>query len=77
MEQTEVGFVTSVRDYLIHLEGLPSAQPNNLLMSEQGSKALVSSLSNDSLGALVINQHSPSPQESFTRVGRWHHPSHG
>lgn len=63
--QTEVGYVISCEDYLLNLEGLPSAHLNDLLVSDSGGRALVSSLESNRVQALMLDTAHPKPGDCF------------
>lgn len=51
----EVGFVTAAKEYLIHLEGLPSARINDVIENDEGRRALVLALNEDVVQALLLD----------------------
>src|SRR3972149_7637091 len=57
----EVGFVVSIQDYLIHIEGLPSAKMNDIVVTKTGGRALVSALNDDLVEALMLDAERPKP----------------
>jgi F-type H+-transporting ATPase subunit alpha len=57
----EVGFVISTQDYLVHIEGLPSAKMNDIVVTKSGSRALVSALNGDLVEALMLDAERPKP----------------
>ncbi len=61
----EVGYVKALKSYLLQIEGLPSVKINDLLISESGSQALVKSLEENVVYALLVNQSTPLPTHSF------------
>jgi len=61
----EVGIVKSVKDYILVLEGLPSARLNDIIATRDGKRALVSSLSEDLLTALLLDKAVVKPGETF------------
>lgn len=61
----EVGFLTQIQDYLFYVEGLPSARINDLIVSEKGSRALVTGLSKDRVEAMLLDRERPKPGEMF------------
>lgn len=61
----EVGFIISRRDYLLYLEGLPSARINDVIISEKGGRALVSSLEGDKIQALMLEHQELKPGDLF------------
>lgn len=63
--QSEIGYVTSCEDYLFYLEGLPGARINDILVTDDGSRALVSELSGNRVQALMLDTARPKPGDSF------------
>ena len=61
----EVGITKSVKNYILVLEGLPSARLNDLIATRDGKRALVSSLSEDHLTALLLDKAVIKPGETF------------
>lgn len=51
----EVGFVVTAKGYLLSLRGLPSARINDILEDKDGNKAIVVSLDDDYVSALLLN----------------------
>lgn len=66
MKEREVGFVIEAKQYVLMLEGLPSAQVNDLLVNESGGRAIVQSLAGDRLIALALDPGSPRAGERYT-----------
>ncbi|HET6369654.1 MAG TPA: F0F1 ATP synthase subunit alpha, partial [Nitrospiria bacterium] len=52
----EQGTVLSIGDGIVWIKGLPSAAMDEILLLEEGSRALVFYLAKDSLGAILLNQ---------------------
>lgn len=63
---SEMGFVTSARDYLLYIEGLPSAKIDDLIETSQGYRALVTGLDREKVEALMLDPDRPIPGDSFT-----------
>lgn len=61
----EVGFAVSVNNYLVTLEGLPSARINDVVVSEKGGRALVNSLEGNYIQALMLEVKHPKPGDIF------------
>jgi len=62
---TEVGIVKSVKNYILTLEGLPSARLNQVVTNRHGKRALVSSLSETQLEVLLLDRAAIKPGETF------------
>jgi F-type H+-transporting ATPase subunit alpha len=65
----EVGFVVSTQDYLVNLEGLPSAKINDIVTTKSGGRALVSALSKNTVEALMLDPERPKPGDYFEMSG--------
>lgn len=61
----EVGVVKSVKNYLLTFEGLPSARLNDILVSPDGRRALVSALDDHHLEGLMLDRGAPRPKDVF------------
>ncbi len=61
----EVGIVKSVKSYILTLEGLPSARLNDIIATRNGKRALVRSLSEFHLTALLLDEAVIKPGETF------------
>jgi F-type H+/Na+-transporting ATPase subunit alpha len=57
----EVGFVTSSQDYLVNLEGLPSAKIFDIVVTKTGGRAMVYNLSDTNVIALMLDAERPKP----------------
>jgi F-type H+-transporting ATPase subunit alpha len=65
----EVGFVVFAKGYLLSLEGLPSARINDILVDDDGNKAIVVSLDGDHVTALLLNDVNPKAGDRFSSSG--------
>jgi F-type H+/Na+-transporting ATPase subunit alpha len=61
----EVGYVVSSQDYLVNLEGLPSARINDIVMTKNGGRAMISALSRNTVEALMLDPERPKPGDFF------------
>lgn len=66
----EVGFVTDVRDFLVHLDGLPSVRINDLVESDDGALGFVGSLANNTTSVLMLTETAIKPGQLFRRSGK-------
>jgi F-type H+-transporting ATPase subunit alpha len=64
-EHEEVGFVTDVKQYLFSVEGLPSARVNDIIVHENGGRALVRALDNEKITALMLGSNYAKPGDRF------------
>jgi F-type H+/Na+-transporting ATPase subunit alpha len=67
----EVGFVVKAKRYLLAIEGLPSARVNDMLVDENGNRAIVRSLSDDHVSALALSG-TAKPGDRYTYLGNAH-----
>lgn len=51
----EVGFVTRAKRYVFFVEGLPSARVNDIIVDDEGNRALVQALADSHLMALALD----------------------
>ncbi|MBI2268514.1 MAG: F0F1 ATP synthase subunit alpha [Candidatus Blackburnbacteria bacterium] len=61
----DVGFVKSVKNFLIYLDGLPGARINQIIESKRGVRALVSNINRDLVEALLLGDADVKPGEMF------------
>jgi len=61
----EVGVVVSAKEYLLSLEGLPSAQIDDLIKDENGNRALVTALEDSVIEALLLDPVLARPGDKF------------
>jgi F-type H+-transporting ATPase subunit alpha len=66
MREREVGFIVEAKQYVLTLEGLPSAGVNDVIVHEKGGRALVQSLAGDRLTALALDYHLPRAGDRYT-----------
>jgi len=65
MKQKQVGYVISISDYLLTLNGLPEAKINDLIIDQDGNRAWVSGLLENSVQALLIDESSVKVGSQF------------
>lgn len=65
---TEVGYVTSSRDFLVYLDGLPSIRINDMVESDSGIKGLVASLSENAVEILMLDEANVYPGQMFKKL---------
>lgn len=63
----EVGYVISSRDFLMHLDGLPSARIFDLLQNEEGIRGVVTALDQDKVEAWVLDEGNIYPGQLFKK----------
>lgn len=69
-KMVEVGIVKSVKNYILTLEGLPSAHLNDLVATRDGKRAMISSLTETHLEALLLDKATIKPGEIFYPEGQ-------
>ena len=65
----EVGFVRTVKNFLLYLDGLPSIKVNDLVENENGLRGWVNSLLPDTVEVLLLDEGGVRPGELFKRSG--------
>ena len=70
-KKDEVGFVVKAKRYLLAIEGLPSARINDMLVDENGNKAIVRSLGDEHISVLALTGDS-KPGDRFTYLEGGH-----
>jgi len=61
----EVGYVVSTQDYIVIIEGLPSARLYNIVVTRNGGRAMISALEKDRVEALMLDSERPKPGDYF------------
>ncbi len=61
----EIGLVRANKHYLISIEGLPSANVHDIIVNEDGKRALVTSLSHDAVEAMMLDTSDVKPGQKF------------
>ena len=64
----EVGFVSEAKQYVLSLSGLPSARVGDVIVREDGSRAIVRALSGDQLTALSLHHGAPQAGERYMHL---------
>ena len=64
----EVGFVSEAKQYVLSLSGLPSARVGDVIIRQDGGRAIVRSLSGEALTALSLHHGAPQAGERYTRL---------
>jgi len=62
----EVGYVVSIQDYLVFVEGLPSARVNDIIVTNAGGRALVAALEQNIVEAWMLDTERPKPGDLLT-----------
>lgn len=66
--QTEIGYVTSARDFLVLLDGLPTIRINDMVQSETGARGWVNAIKEEGVEVLMLDEGKIVPKEMFTRL---------
>lgn len=61
----EIGIVKAVKQYLVSIEGLPSAHVHDVVKRDDGARALVTSLRHDAVEAMMLDQCDVAPGQTF------------
>lgn len=69
-QKTEVGYVLSIQDYLIYLDGLPTVRINDLVENEQDVRGVIASLLPDKAEAWILDEGVIAPGQLFKRTDR-------
>ncbi len=62
----EVGFVVNAKGYLLSLDGLPRARINDILIDDEKNRAIVVSLDDDLVTALLLDDVNPKAGDRYT-----------
>jgi F-type H+-transporting ATPase subunit alpha len=63
--EKEIGIVRANKHYLISIEGLPSAKIHDIIVNEDGKRALVTALSHDAVEAMALDVMEVHPGQKF------------
>lgn len=63
--EKEVGYVISTQDYIVFIEGLPTARLFNIIRTKNGGRAMVNGLEKDRVEALMLDAERPKPGDYF------------
>lgn len=68
MNQTEVGYVISSRNFLVSLNGFPTIRINDMVESELGLRGWVNSTAPDSVEVLMLDEGPILPKQQFKKL---------
>ncbi len=68
MDTQEGGYVTSSREFLVHLDGLPTIRINDMVESENGSRGWVNGIAEDAIEVLMLDEERITPRQMFKRT---------
>ena len=66
----EIGIVKSAKNFLVHLDGLPTIKVNELVENEAGVRGWVSTLLPETAEMLLIDDGQVEPGQVFKRIGK-------
>lgn len=64
----EVGFVVEAKQYVLTLEGLPSARVHDIIRRDDGARAIVRSLASERLTALALDPGEPRAGDRYAHT---------
>lgn len=67
-QQTEIGYVTSSRNFLVHLDGFPTIRVNDMVESDTSLRGWVNSTSKDQIEVLMLDEGAIVPKQQFRRL---------
>ncbi|KKS95492.1 MAG: ATP synthase F1 subunit alpha, F-type H+-transporting ATPase subunit alpha [Candidatus Gottesmanbacteria bacterium GW2011_GWA2_43_14] len=62
----EVGFVVKAQDYLVYLEGLPAVKIEDIVISREKGRAIVTALDHEKIEILMLDKQRPGPGDAFS-----------
>lgn len=65
----EVGFVKSIRNFLVYLDGLPTVRVNDIVVNEAGARGWISALLPDRVEMLLLDDSNIIPGQKFEQTG--------
>lgn len=68
MNQTEVGYVVSSRDFLVYLDGLPTIKVNDMVESDNTLRGWVNAIFEDKVEVLLLDEGRVVPGQQFKRL---------
>ena len=68
MNQSEVGYVVSSRDFLIYLNGFPTIKVNDMVESDNGLRGWVNSTLKDKIEVLMLDEGEIKPKQQFKKL---------
>lgn len=66
----EVGFTKSIRNFLIHIDGLPSVKINDMVQNEAGLRGWVRALYEDRIEVLLLDEGDVREGQIFRSMGK-------
>lgn len=66
--QTEIGYVNSIREFLATLDGLPTIRINDIVESDTGVRGWISTIGRDYADVLMLDEGIVVPKQMFKRL---------
>lgn len=66
--QSEIGYVTKVRDFLTRLDGFPTIRINDMVESDTGLRGWINTLGDDFTEVLMLDEGQITPRQMFKRI---------
>lgn len=68
MNQSEIGYVVSSRDFLVYVDGFPSIRINDMVESDNNLRGWVNSISENQIEVLMLDEGTIKPKQQFKRL---------
>ncbi|MBI4035409.1 F0F1 ATP synthase subunit alpha [Candidatus Daviesbacteria bacterium] len=68
MDQNEVGYVVSSRNFLVNLNGFPTIKVNDMLESDNNLRGWVNTLEKDKIEVLMLDEGTIKPKQQFKKL---------
>src|SRR5579884_3752674 len=68
MDRQEIGYASSVNDYLISVNGLPNARINEIVTTAGRSRGIITTLRDEEVDVLMLDSNPIRPREAFIRT---------
>lgn len=66
--QNEVGYVTSIRDFLINIDGFPTIRINDMVESDNGLRGWISNIGRQFAEVLLLDEGQVTPKQMFKKL---------
>src|SRR3989344_4245420 len=64
----EIGYAVETRDFLAQLDGFPSIKINDMVVTDQGARGWVNSISRDLVEVLMLDEAKLTPKQQFKKT---------
>lgn len=68
IQTEEIGYITSIREFLATLDGLPTIRINDIVESDTGLRGWISTLGRDFAEVLMLDEGTITPRQMFKRI---------